>query len=400
MAKVAKVVLTLAGTAGDETLTSTAAVEVLSGGEGFDTLRFEEGTKGINVNLKTGKAWDAFGNRETVSGFEVVFGTDKDDRITGSDSADILVGGGGNDRLVGNAGNDEIYGGTGDDVISGGAGSDYMVGGQGNDRIHGGQGYDYVDYWDEGGAFGVEVNLGKSYAIDTYGTRDTLHSIERVRGTDLGDSITGNGSNNLLDAGGGDDILDGGNGDDVLWGGFGVDVIKGGNGNDTIVGGRGNDTIIGGRGTDTLDYGSENGWRSVSVHLGTGFAEDTWGDLDTLSLKKNETVENVIGTALGDWIHGSALANVLTGGAGDDTLTGGGGKDTFVFATGHGNDRINDFSLDDTLDLRGTGLVDLQAVLDGAVGVDLGVELHTGDGTITLVDVNITSLATLNYLFA
>ncbi|MFM9973176.1 MAG: calcium-binding protein, partial [Beijerinckiaceae bacterium] len=284
MATAKKVILNVLGTDGDDTLKNTGAVEMISGGAGLDKLVFEEGTRGINVNLATGALTDSFGNRDTialvetatatgtvkVSSVEIIIGTSFNDTITGSAQTDYLVGGAGNDRLSGGAGSDELYGGTGNDVLNGGDQSDYLVGGTGNDTINGGNGFDLVDYSDEGGTFGVTVNLAKSTATDTYGGTDRLISVERIRGTELVDKLTGNGVANLFEGGAGNDVLDGAGGDDLLWAGFGDDKLIGGTGNDQLVGGRGADQLDGGTGIDVADYSLDAGWHGVAVNLTTG----------------------------------------------------------------------------------------------------------------------------------
>ena len=50
----------------------------------------------------------------------------------------------------------------------------------------------------------------------------------------------------------------------------------------------------------------------------------------TLTLSAGNTVENVIGGALGDTLTGNALNNSLSGGAGNDTLDGGAGTDVGI----------------------------------------------------------------------
>jgi Ca2+-binding RTX toxin-like protein len=409
MATTKKVILNVLGTDGNDTLKNTGAVEIISGGAGLDKLVFEEGTRGVSVNLATGAVTDAFGNKDSIvlvetktdtgvvkaSSVEIIIGTALNDTLTGSAQTDYLVGGAGNDKLSGGAGSDELYGGTGNDSLNGGDQSDYLVGGQGNDTINGGNGFDLVDYSDEGGAFGVTVNLTKGTATDTYGTTDKLISVERIRGTELVDSLTGNGGANLFEGGAGNDLLDGAGGDDILWAGFGDDKVIGGAGNDQLVGGRGRDFLDGGTGIDVVDYSLDAGWHGVSVNLATGLAEDTWGDLDTI-----KNVENVIGSEFADWFLGNASANTFTGGAGNDTLTGNGGNDVFTFAAGHGRDQINDFSKGDVLDLRGLGFKSVDDIVKATVGHDLGAEINTGEGSsIVLVDVNIKDVASLGYLF-
>ncbi len=391
------VVLNVLGTNGADTLRNTGAVEVINGGDGIDKLLFDEGTRGVTVNLKTGTLTDSLGNKDKISGVEIVVGTSFADRITGSDSADYLVGGGGNDTLSGGVGQDELYGGTGNDSLSGGNDSDYFVGGSGKDTMNGGSGFDLVDYSDEGGTFGVAVDLVTNKATDSYGDTDTFVSVERVRGTDFADKLSGNNSINMFEGGGGNDTIDGLGGNDMLFGGFGDDQIAGGSGADVLVGGRGNDRLDGGAGAaDVVDYSQDAGWRGISVNLTTGSAEDSWGDLDKLV-----NVENVIGTTLDDWIFGSKGANVITGGGGNDTLAGGGGNDTFVFAASHGHDRVTDFNAGDKQDLAALGFTSIAQAQAASEGHDLGVLIHTSaTSSIILVDVNVNSLASLGYIFA
>ena len=391
------VIQNVLGTNGNDTLRSTGAVEMINGGLGLDKLVFDEGTQGVSVNLKTGKLTDSFGNKETVSGIEIVIGTSMNDKITGSDFADYLVGGDGNDSLYGGAGSDELYGGTGDDFLSGGSSSDYFVGGKGSDTISGGSGFDMVDYSDEGGSYGVTVDLIANTATDTYSSTDTYISIERVRGSDMADTFSGNNSANMFEGGAGNDTVDGLNGDDVIRGDFGDDKLLGGSGADMIAGGRGNDYMDGGSGSkDVADYAHDGGWHGVSVNLKTGIAEDSWGDIDTLV-----SIECITGTEFGDWFMGKTGVNSFTGAGGDDTMAGGGGNDTFVFGLGHGNDQINDFNAGDTLDLAALGFLSVADVQAASVGHNLGTLINTGAGSsILLVDVNISSLATLGYVFA
>jgi Ca2+-binding RTX toxin-like protein len=390
-----KVIKNIVGTSGDDTLRNAAEIEVISGGDGLDKVIFEDGKSGIKVNLKYGSVVDSFGNKEKMSGVEIVIGTSFADSITGSDGTDYLAGGAGNDTLAGGNGQDELYGGAGNDSLRGGNGSDFLVGGEGDDILNGGAGFDTADYSDEGGK-GVSVDLSKGLAIDNYGNTDQLVSIERIRATDFADSLTGNGSANLLEAGGGDDVISAGGGSDTVWGGFGDDQINGEAGNDWLTGGRGLDTLDGGTGTDTLDYGMDMGWRGVSVHLANGSAEDSWGDLDVF-----KSIENVKGTGFDDWFMGSKSANVFDGGMGNDTMAGNGGRDTFVFGADHGHDRINDFGLDDKLDLRGLGFGSVEDIMANAAGHDLGALIKTGgDSSILLVDVNIADLGKLGYIFA
>jgi Ca2+-binding RTX toxin-like protein len=65
-----------------------------------------------------------------------------DDTITSAKSNDVLRGGGGNDRLHSHAGNDKLFGGAGNDRLFAGAGDDVLTGRAGADRLDGGSGAD------------------------------------------------------------------------------------------------------------------------------------------------------------------------------------------------------------------------------------------------------------------
>jgi serralysin len=73
-------------------------------------------------------------NRPTA-GDDVLFGTNRNDKIEGGAGDDYIRGGAGNDRLFGNEGKDVLIGGTGNDFLYGGAGDDILTGGAGKDRF-------------------------------------------------------------------------------------------------------------------------------------------------------------------------------------------------------------------------------------------------------------------------
>ena len=384
--------------AGNDYVVGGAGKDTLAGGLGIDKLDFgaEGGTKGISVNLKSGVAYDSFGSKDSISGFEIVIGTKFNDRVTGSDVSDYLVGGEGNDILKGGGGQDELYGENGNDSLYGGDGSDAIYGGAGNDYISGGAGFDTAVYYEDGSVAGISVNLLKSTAIDGFGNTDKLVSIESIRGSNYDDKIIGSNGANWFRGEGGNDTLDGQGGDDVMWGGFGDDSLLGGKGNDMLAGGHGADVLDGGVGTDTADYAQDGGWRGISVHLGMGAGTDSWGTEDKLV-----AIENVSGTTFDDWIMGDKNANVINAGAGNDWMAGDAGKDTFVFAKGDGKDWVNDFSVtEDTLDLRAYGFASKEEALSHAVAHDVGMALVFDGAEIVLKDVNISQAADLSILFA
>lgn len=183
----------LNGKAGDDFITGGAGKDKYDGGDGADILNFSDSRgdpstlAGIVYDGVKGTVTDQYGNKETFVGIEGARGTN---------FTDILNGGN----------NDDTFQGLG-----------------GRDKIDGRKGFDVVTYHrDErngGASQGVVVDLGAGTAIDGFGKKDTLTSIEGVRGTDYDDDLTGSKAANFLRGDGGSDVLAGGLGNDTLQGG-------------------------------------------------------------------------------------------------------------------------------------------------------------------------------------
>lgn len=226
------------------------------------------------------------------------------------------------DEAWAGSGNDVLTGNQLDNKLSGNAGKDTLRGLGGNDLLDGGSDIDTADYAkdsEEGGSAGVIVNLSKQNkiiggkvikagtALDGFGSRDTLVSIENIIGTAFADYIIGSDDANVL------------------------------------VGGAGNDTLVGGDGIDTVDYSGDRvagGTAPVFVSLLAGTAWDSFGNQDKLV-----SIENVIGTDVDDLIIGDGGVNVLEGRGGADSLNGAGGADLMI--GGKDNDT---YSVDDAGD--------------------------------------------------
>ena len=90
----------------------------------------------------------------------------------------------------------------------------------------------------------------------------------------------------------------------------------------------------------------------------------------TLTLSSINDVENVIGSAGDDTIHGNELDNVIAGGPGDDTMTGDYGDDTYLLEDGWGIDAIVEGGQDegyDTIDFSDvTSNVSVMQLEDGS----------------------------------
>jgi Ca2+-binding RTX toxin-like protein len=135
---------------------------------------------------------------------------------------DVIVGDNEPNGLFGFEGNDSLDGGPGDDVLDGGEGD-----------------HDTADY------LGVPKPVGSvvvdlSAATATGQGSDSLVEIEKVNGTDEGDTLTGDDLGNTLFGFEGDDFISGLAGDDFLAGREGFDILDGGDGSDDCVDGEAN----------------------------------------------------------------------------------------------------------------------------------------------------------------
>ncbi|MBT5034473.1 MAG: calcium-binding protein, partial [Rhodospirillaceae bacterium] len=197
------------------------------------------------------------------------------------------------------------------------------------------------------GFAGVTVDLAAGTAIDGFGATDTLTNIENVRGTDFGDTITGDGANNVLEGKDGDDTLSGGAGNDTIDGGLGSAdrAVFAGNFADYTV--------------------TDNGGGSVTV-------TDNVGTDGTDQLQDVEFLQFADLVANPGLLAGTAI---ITGTSGNDTLNGTAGNEIFVASTG--SDIVASGGGTDTL------LVELGLIIETAV-----VDTTSGDLTVILADGN------------
>jgi Ca2+-binding RTX toxin-like protein len=423
----------------NDTIIGNAVDNVIDGGAGTDTVRFDGVAAAVTVDLSQGTATGQ-GN-DTLLNIENVTGSSLNDTITGDAGNNVIDGGAGNDtvRFDGvaaavtvNLANGTATGQGADTLrnienVVGSSLDDTITGNTGNNVIDGGAGTDTVRF--DGVAAAVTVNLATGTATGQ-GT-DTLRNIENVVGSSLDDTITGNAGNNVIDGGLGNDTIDGGAGIntaafnhvaqavtvDLSKGtatGQGTDTLRniqnviGSSRNDTIIGSAGNNVIDGGAGTDTVSFAGVAA--AVTVNLVTGTA--TGQGSDTLL-----NIENVTGSSLNDTITGNAGNNVIDGGVGIDTVRFDGVAAAVTVnlvtgtATGQGNDsllnieNVTGSSLNDTIiGSTGSNVIDGGAGIDtvrfngvaAAVTVDLVKGTATGQGTDTLRNIENVTGSNLN----
>jgi uncharacterized delta-60 repeat protein len=150
--------VTLAGNAGNDTITSGPGNDVLSGndgddlmdggvgndlmtgGTGFDTSNYSNRTGALRITMSNG-ANDgevAIGEADDVQTEEVLCGSGND-TVTGSALDDYVSGGGGNDSISLGDGNDQLIGSSGADQLFGQNGNDALLAqNQDKDTVNGG----------------------------------------------------------------------------------------------------------------------------------------------------------------------------------------------------------------------------------------------------------------------
>ncbi len=263
---------TLRGGDGNDTLDGRGGDDVLDGGAGTsDTVLYSTAAAGVTVDLGNMTAQDTIGaGVDTITNVENVVGSSHDDHLTGDGNANML---------------------------NGLSGADVMTGGGGDDRYVVDDAGDQVNELNDGGTDTVDTTLA-SYTLS--GNVENL-----VGDLDTGQTLTGNGGDNGIEAGNGNDTIDGAAGDDTMTGRGGDDIYVVDSAGDSVV-------ENAGEGTDTIRTGL--------------------GDYSIAALAE---VENLTGTAsTGQSLTGNSGANVITAGSGDDFLDGNGGADTLIGGDG------------------------------------------------------------------
>nr|WP_309502419.1 hypothetical protein [uncultured Roseovarius sp.] len=359
----------ITGTLSNDVFRGGDAAESFDGQAGEDDIRGEGGNDtlmggGGNDRISGGFGEDLlYGGpgQDTITGdagFDTIHGGDGGDFLNGGGQADLIYGGDGNDRILGEGGFDVLYGDGGNDKILGGDGPDRLYGGLGNDYLSGG------------------INVGLT--------------VDGLFGEEGDDTLMGDGGFDYLDGGSGNDYLDGGKQADNLYGRSGDDTLIGGDGLDRLFGGRGDDLGYGGEGNDGL-FGEQGN-------------DILWGEAGTDRLFGGTGNDELFGGPGDDSIYGGAGFDTITCGSGDDLLTGDFNADTFVFADGHGHDRITDFEAlneFERLDLSAiSAITDLSDLLNNhlrQVGSDAVID--TGDGRLTLLGVSVSDLDASDFIF-
>lgn len=235
----------------------------LHGGNGIDTLSFEQSIEGVFLDLGgflIGLGYPPQGGAATgltISGFENFVGTNFADVLTGTADDNVFnplrrVG-------PGESGFDLVYGGIGNDTLIIDYSNDALANQVGIEMSGSSGSFPRIRAKDGVGLGTVMIEYSSIEAFHITGGNgpDTMYG-ELVSSTN--DRFSGGGGNDHIEGRGGDDHIDGGEGNDFLGGGTSSDTIFGGPGNDTITFdlgpgfgyGYGDDFADGGEGNDFI----------------------------------------------------------------------------------------------------------------------------------------------------
>jgi Ca2+-binding RTX toxin-like protein len=424
---------TLLGGAGNDLfiVNSDTNSDLFDGGEGIDTISFENLSNGFFTNVGNvevdglaelglrvfGIGYEEPG-RDRILNVENIIGTRFQDFIDGNDADNHLIGNGGSDVLDGREGADTLEGAATSEIG------------------------DAVNYADSPSA--VAVNLLTGTTSGGFAEGDVLINITRIFGSDFSDLLIGSDGGVRFDGRDGNDTLIGGRGDDSLVAGDingapyddNNNLIQAGSGDDYIRPSfSGADTIDGGAGNDLVDYTNNYG---VTVDLETGIADKgvassgaffinddlltgiehitgsgEYGDVILGSSSNNAFIggggnDRLEGRGGSDSLNGDAGDDTLIGGTGDDVLSAGLGANLIIFSNGHGQDTLLNPNVLDIIDFSNltegafsnfNGLLSnaAEAVIDGVSGV----LIETGsNSSLLLTEITLTDLNRLNFLFS
>ncbi|MDD5548238.1 MAG: M10 family metallopeptidase, partial [Sulfurovaceae bacterium] len=108
------------GLDGDDTIIAGTGKtdDIFDGGDGIDTISYEQAVAAVTVNLSTTTIQNTIGSgNDTLTNFENLTGSKYNDTLIGNDNDNTIIGGAGNDIINGGAGNDTIDGGVGNDIF-------------------------------------------------------------------------------------------------------------------------------------------------------------------------------------------------------------------------------------------------------------------------------------------
>ncbi|MDE1463551.1 putative Ig domain-containing protein [Spartinivicinus sp. A2-2] len=295
----------------------------------IDTIAFKTGGE-----IKASQLFGIFGLAMPTASAESqpeVLGDNQANTLAGTAAGEVIKGFSGNDSISGGKGNDTLIGGRGDDIYTfkQGDGVDTIIGeGGGTDTIHF-DGFSYRDIAQNLFKMGNDLELSKKNSGDKLIVKDFF-----LGGDNIVDDITFSGGGQLAGA--------------QIFQIFGIT--------------------------------NPNPIKSPNY---TGLPNET--DYAVV-FKGDGSSQAITGSIAADWLEAGAGNDVLAGGKGNDLLLGGQGHDTYQFASGDGQDTINNLTTapdEDTDVLRLSGISKDKLWLTQE-GDDLKVDVLGSDDQVTI----------------
>lgn len=261
------------GESGNNTYIAGQGYNRYIGGTGTDIVDYSQAMSGIEVNLKSERAYvNGFGSVDQLINIDGIVGSAFDDQIELADRNYIINAGGGNDYII---------------VGNGGMTNQY----------DGGTGVNTLDYSNV--SHGIDVSLQNNVATKNgviqsgVNGQDIITNIQNIIGSAHNDVIEGNAENNVINLGGGT--------------------------NNTVYGSAGSDTIIAqANGTNTLDYSRYNdSTLSVQINAATGIVTKGSGKTDIFTAG---SFTKFVGSSGNDIFTINAKTTSVDGYAGRDKL--------------------------------------------------------------------------------
>lgn len=372
---------------------------------GNNSVEFIDGGAGSNIIAGT-NGYDTIDLSGTlVSNIDHIDAAGGNDTVTGTAAADIIIGGTGRDTLNGGDGDDRFIVEGADrayDIVNGGTGFDAILGDDGDDtiRLRSFDAGSSVERIDGGTGINVIAGTGGYDTLDLSATE--VINIAHIDAGAGNDTVTGTGYADVIIGGAGRDVLRGGAGNDLFLIN-GTDRAY-----DTFYGDAGVDTILGGDGNDTIrlrHFSLQNSMERIDGGAGANIIAGTGGyDTIDLSLVEMLNIDHIDAGSGNDRVVGTGYSDVIIGGPGRDALNGGAGNDIYRYARGDGRDRIVDYDsvanndqidfgsgirhdqlwfrrVDDALAVEVIGTRDRISIDNWYQGADHQVEtFHAGDG--------------------
>lgn len=404
------------GTDNNDSINKSIAGATITALDGDDIIN----NYGENVSILGDAGDDVIYNSSISSGSKINGGTGNDSIYNEGDSASIS-GSEGNDSIKNYGNNATVFSGAGTDsiwnradsvIIDSGDDDDFIDNGSNNVTISGGKGDDFIDNCKYSRDYGQNIIFRYSEGdgndlIEGFRASNTI-LVEDGTGTYFKKRILddivltiGEGSITLKDAASLESINIIGTEDPNS---SGTNLIFGTAGNDSI-----NKSVVGAtinalEGDDTLENSIEkvailgdagNDW----LHNSSIASESTLDGGDGNDSIQNYAEKILINGGAGndsiynlgrlDYEYGNGNDFTINGGTGDDTIVNRYGKNMFIeYTNGDGNDIINGFSSDSTLNISGSSYATKKSNYDLIITV--------GDGSITLKGA--TTLPALNII--